>query len=94
VWAWSELYRKRRTSGFAQPLQFVVLLTHSHRRRSVNMMDPNEPIARLLGAQSGFATRFRVRDDPRLHVDGVGGIALPVDVCAAAAMWRGVTPHQ
>jgi len=57
------------------------------------MIDPNEPIAQLLGelgAQSGFATRFCVRSDPQLHVEGVGSIALPVDVqtahrlCAAA----------
>jgi len=49
-------------------------------------MDPNASMAQLLGTlgtQSGFATRFRVKHDPQLHVDGVGSIALPMDVQTA-----------
>jgi len=52
----------------------------------MDAMNTSDAIVQLLGAlgtESGFATRFRVKCDPQLHVDGVGNIALPIDVQTA-----------
>ncbi|HRO58939.1 MAG TPA: hypothetical protein PK177_07220 [Burkholderiaceae bacterium] len=56
---------------------------------------PTESVSRLLatlGASGAFATRFAVQADPRLHVEGVGSVSMPVTIQAAHRLCAAAQP--